>query len=310
MMNHHISGLFFGILGILIFASSVGWLLKRKLGADNATIINLNARINAWWIMTIVLLLAFWLGRYGAIILFLLISFAALRECLSLFGSRRGDYHALVICFYLVLPLQYFLIAIDWYGMFTIFIPVYCFLFLAIIGGLSGDTTRFLERTAKIQWALMISVFCLSHVPALLNLDIPGYSGQNILLLIFLIAVVQASDVLQYVWGKLLGKRKVAPSLSPSKTVAGLVGGVGSASLLAAGLWWMTPFNPFQAAMIGLLICLMGFLGGLVMSAIKRDYGVKDWGNLIQGHGGMMDRVDSICFAAPIFFHVVRYYWA
>jgi len=160
------------------------------------------------------------------------------------------------------------------------------------------------------QWALMLAVFCLSHVPALLNLDIPGYDGRNLLLIAFLVLVVQSSDVLQYVWGKLLGRRKIAPQLSPSKTWEGFVGGVGSATLIGLALYWITPFTPGQALVMALMICLMGFFGGLVMSAIKRDRGVKDWGHLIEGHGGVLDRLDSVVFSAPIFFHVVRYGWA
>ena len=290
--------LFLAILAILITASSVGSILALKYGSQNPTISNLNARINAWWVMTLVLVLAFVTGHIGSTFLFFLVSFAALRECLSLVYSRRGDYAVLVACFYVVLPVQYYFVLTDWYGMFAIFIPVYAFLLLPILAGLSGDPTRFLDRTAKIQWSLMVSVFCISHVPFLLNLKIPNFD-QNILLVIFLIAVVQASDVLQYIWGKLLGKRKIAPVLSPSKTVEGFVGGVLSATALATALWWITPFTPFQAGLIG-----------LVMSAIKRDFGVKDWGHMIKGHGGMMDRVDSICFAAPIFFHIVRYFWS
>ena len=301
--------LFLAILAILITASSVGSILALKYGSQNPTISNLNARINAWWVMTLVLVLAFVTGHIGSTFLFFLVSFAALRECLSLVYSRRGDYAVLVACFYVVLPVQYYFVLTDWYGMFAIFIPVYAFLLLPILAGLSGDPTRFLDRTAKIQWSLMVSVFCISHVPFLLNLKIPNFD-QNILLVIFLIAVVQASDVLQYIWGKLLGKRKIAPVLSPSKTVEGFVGGVLSATALATALWWITPFTTFQAGLIGLVICLMGFAGGLVMSAIKRDFGVKDWGHMIKGHGGMMDRVDSICFAAPIFFHIVRYFWS
>ncbi|UOO88081.1 phosphatidate cytidylyltransferase [Vitreoscilla massiliensis] len=301
--------LFLAILAILITASSVGSILALKYGSQNPTISNLNARINAWWVMTLVLVLAFITGHIGSTFLFFLVSFAALRECLSLIYSRRGDYAVLVACFYVVLPVQYYFVLTDWYGMFAIFIPVYAFLLLPILAGLSGDPTRFLDRTAKIQWSLMVSVFCISHVPFLLNLKIENFD-QNILLVIFLIAVVQASDVLQYIWGKLLGKRKIAPVLSPSKTVEGFVGGVASATALATALWWITPFTPFQAGLIGLIICLMGFAGGLVMSAVKRDFGVKDWGHMIKGHGGMMDRVDSICFAAPIFFHIVRYYWS
>ena len=301
--------LFLAILAILITASSIGSILVLKYGSQNPTISNLNARINAWWVMTLVLVLAFVTGHIGSTFLFFLVSFAALRECLSLVYSRRGDYAVLVACFYVVLPVQYYFVLTDWYGMFAIFIPVYAFLLLPILAGLSGDPTRFLDRTAKIQWSLMVSVFCISHVPFILNLKIPNFD-QNILLVIFLIAVVQASDVLQYIWGKLLGKRKIAPVLSPSKTVEGFVGGVLSATALATALWWITPFTPFQAGLIGLVICLMGFAGGLVMSAIKRDFGVKDWGHMIKGHGGMMDRVDSICFAAPIFFHIVRYFWS
>lgn len=155
----------------------------------------------------------------------------------------------------------------------------------------------------------MIAVFCVSYVPALLTLDIAGYEGRNLLLIARLVIVVQLSDVLQYVCGKLFGKRKIAPNLSPSKTVEGFVGGIALASLIGGALFWITPFNPWQSILIALLINLLGFAGGIVMSAIKRDRGVKDWGHMIEGHGGMLDRLDSVCFAAPIFFHLVRYWW-
>jgi phosphatidate cytidylyltransferase len=147
-------------------------------------------------------------------------------------------------------------------------------------------------------------------VPALISLDIPGYEGRNVLLIAFLVIVVQISDVLQYVWGKLIGRHKIAPALSPSKTVEGFVGGVASATLLGAALWWLTPFSPLHAGIMALIITLMGFAGGLVMSAIKRDRGVKDWGQMIEGHGGMLDRLDSVIFSAPVFFHLIRFWWA
>ena len=300
--------LFLGLLVTLIIASAVSYVLKWKFG-NTSVIANLIARVNAWWVMILVIFVAAGLGFYGVVILFFVISFMALREFLSLIYIRRGDHIALVACFYVILPLQYILVAIDWFSMFTIFIPVYAFLFLPILSALQGDAARFLDRSTKVQWAIMISVFCLSHIPAVLTLDIAGFEGKNILLMIFLILIVQASDVLQYVWGKLFGKYKIAPSLSPSKTIEGFVGCVVSASILAGILAWLTPFSMAQATLIGFLICLMGFLGGLVMSAIKRSMGVKDWGNMISGHGGMLDRMDSLCFAAPIFFHVVRYYW-
>ena len=304
--------LFGGLIITLIIASSIGYGLKFKVGFSipHAVIDNLNARINAWWVMILIIFAAAALGFYGVIGLFFVISFMALREFLSLLYIRRGDHLALAACFYVILPLQYFLVAIDWFSMFTIFIPVYGFLFLPILSALLGDTAHFLDRSTKVQWALMISVFCISHIPAILTLDIEGFEDKKLLLMIFLILVVQSSDVLQYVWGKLFGKHKIAPKLSPSKTVEGFVGGVISASVLGGLLYWLTPFNPVQAVLMSLLICLMGFLGGLVMSAMKRSMGVKDWGNMISGHGGMLDRMDSLCFAAPIFFHVVRYYWA
>mgnify|MGYP002746264152 FL=1 len=304
--------LFGGLIITLIIASSIGYGLKFKVGfsTPHAVIDNLNARINAWWVMILIIFAAAALGFYGVIGLFFVISFMALREFLSLLYIRRGDHLALAACFYVILPLQYFLVAIDWFSMFTIFIPVYGFLFLPILSALLGDTAHFLDRSTKVQWALMISVFCISHIPAILTLDIEGFEDKKLLLMIFLILVVQSSDVLQYVWGKLFGKHKIAPKLSPSKTVEGFVGGVISASVLGGLLYWLTPFNPVQAVLMSLLICLMGFLGGLVMSAMKRSMGVKDWGNMISGHGGMLDRMDSLCFAAPIFFHVVRYYWA
>ena len=304
--------LFGGLIITLIIASSIGYGLKFKVGfsTPHAVIDNLNARINAWWVMILIIFAAAALGFYGVIGLFFVISFMALREFLSLLYIRRGDHLALAACFYVILPIQYILVAIDWFSMFTIFIPVYGFLFLPILSALLGDTAHFLDRSTKVQWALMISVFCISHIPAILTLDIEGFEDKKLLLMIFLILVVQSSDVLQYVWGKLFGKHKIAPKLSPSKTVEGFVGGVISASVLGGLLYWLTPFNSVQAVLMSLLICLMGFLGGLVMSAMKRSMGVKDWGNMISGHGGMLDRMDSLCFAAPIFFHVVRYYWA
>ncbi|MWV10866.1 phosphatidate cytidylyltransferase [Pseudomonas sp. L-22-4S-12] len=303
--------LFVGIGAVLLLASLVGFILKRRSGdAPNAVIDNLNARINAWWVMVLVIGIAFLFGKTGVIVLFYGVSFYALREFMTLTPTRRSDYPALVAAFYFALPVQYLLIGIDWYGMFSIFIPVYLFLLLPILASLGGDTTRFLERASKVQWGLMIAVYCISAVPALLTLDIPGYEGRNLLLIAWLVIVVQLSDVLQYVCGKLFGQHKIAPLLSPSKTVEGFVGGVALATLVGALLCWITPFGFWQAAALALLVNLLGFAGGLVMSAIKRDRGVKDWGHMIEGHGGMLDRLDSVCFAAPIFFHVVRYWWA
>ncbi|MBB4277465.1 phosphatidate cytidylyltransferase [Rhizobium mongolense] len=300
------------IFAVLIFASLVGYVLHRRLSPDgsNSAVENLNARIKAWWIMVIFIGVAFLAGRAGVIILFAFCSFAALREFITLTNTKRADHWALASAFFVVLPIQYYLLWAEEYGIYSIFVPVYAFLLMPIISVLRGDTERFLIRIAEVQWALMICVFCASHVPALLTLNIPGYEDRNVLLIAFLVIVVQLSDVLQYVWGKLFGRTKIAPKLSPSKTVEGFAGGVASATLIGASLWWITPFTPLQAGMLSLVITLMGFFGGLVMSAIKRDRGVKDWGNLIEGHGGLIDRLDSVVFSAPIFFHLVRYWWS
>jgi phosphatidate cytidylyltransferase len=302
-----------GTAGLLVFATLVGqtlrWRVASRGHADNPVIANLNARIYAWWVMVALMGAAFVFGKTGVIVLYGLASFFALREFITLTPTRRGDHVALLVSFFIVLPGQYLLVADGQYGMFAIFIPVYAFLLLPILQALSSDTTRFLERSAKVQWGLMIAVYCISHVPALLLLQIPGYEGRNVLLIAFLIIVVQMSDVLQYVWGKLLGRHKIAPELSPSKTVEGFAGGVLSACALGGALWWITPFSIWEAAGMALVICMMGFFGGLVMSAIKRDRGVKDWGQMIEGHGGMLDRLDSVCFAAPIFFHMTRYFF-
>lgn len=303
--------LFAGIFAVLALASVVGAALKLRVASDapNASIDNLNARLKAWWVMIGLIALAIWAGDLGVILLFGFISFQSLREFVSLTHTRRGDHRALIWSFYVFLPLQYILVANHWYGLFAILIPVYAFLLLPISASLGADTTRFLERAAKVQWGLMICVYCISHVPALLTLEIEGYAGANALLIVFLVLTVQSSDVFQYVWGKLLGKHKLAPAISPSKTLEGLVGGVVSATLVGAALWWITPFTPLQAGLIALVINIMGFFGGFVLSAIKRDRNVKDWGSMIEGHGGMLDRVDSISFSAPIFFHIVRYWW-
>jgi len=299
--------LFGGIGALLAIASIVGWLLQRR-APDSATIANLTARVRAWWVMVAVLAVCFLLGRSATIVLFAIASLFALREFVTLTPTRPGDHLPLVVCFYILLPVQYLLIFDDWYNLFAIFLPVYGFLLLPVLTASGGDTEQFLERVTKLQWGLMITVYCVSYVPALLLLQIPHYS-DNLLLVIYLLLVVQISDVLQYVFGKLFGKHKIAPHVSPSKTVEGFVGGGASATAVGAALWWITPFTPLQAAGLAAVIVLAGFLGGLALSAVKRSLGAKDWGSMIEGHGGMLDRLDSVSFAAPVFFHLTRYFF-
>ena len=304
---------FFGaIAALLAIASIIGRILAKRATTEGSvsTIENLNQRVNAWWGMVIIFFVSYLLGGNATVILFGFISLFALREFITLTPTRLGDHNALFSAFFILIPLQYVLIGTHWYSLFTLLIPVYAFLLLPAIAVLSQDTDAFLERAAKIQWGVMICVYCISHAPALLLLDLEGFQGQNALLLFYLVFVVQLSDVLQYVFGKLFGKRKVAPLVSPSKTVEGLVGGGLSATLIGGCMFWMTPFSFWQSLMMSFVIVVMGFLGGLVMSAIKRSLSAKDWGTMIKGHGGMLDRMDSICFAAPIFFHLTRYFFS
>jgi len=300
-----------GVFALLIVASIFGRMLALQAKSDKGRKVmqNLNARIRAWWVMAIIFFIAIALGSIGSLLLFGAVSFMALREYITLTPTKRADHRALFWAFFVITPLQYLLIGIHWYGLFSIFIPVYAYLLVPIRNVMAGDCREFLARTSKIQWGLMVCVYFVSYAPALLNLKIQGYQGDSRELLFFLVAVVQFSDVLQYVFGMCFGRHAIAPEVSPNKTVEGFVGGVLSAVVVGTLLWWITPFTPWQAAIMSLVITLMGFWGGLVMSAIKRDRGVKDYGVSIPGHGGIMDRIDSLCFAAPIFFHLTRYYF-
>ncbi|MBC7755112.1 MAG: phosphatidate cytidylyltransferase [Bdellovibrio sp.] len=305
-----------GVTALLLVASIIGWTLQSRLRQQQnpsdkslKLVANLVSRVNAWWVMIAVFAVAFLAGKIGTIILFTFISYFALREFITLTPTRPGDHRTLFLAFFLLIPLHYYLIVIEWYALFSILIPVYAFLLMPCIAVLAQDTEYFLERAAKIQWGVMICIYCISHAPALLLLPITNFAGQNALLLFYFMLIVQLSDVLQYVFGNLFGKTKLAPLVSPNKTLEGLVGGGASTILIGAAMWWITPFTPLQSAGMAMIIVTMGFLGGLVMSAIKRSIGAKDWGNMIQGHGGMMDKMDSVSFAAPVFFHLTRYFF-
>jgi len=301
----------FGLILILLITATVaGRVLASKYSQPiPAGIVNLNARINAWWVMVAMLAIAFLGGKTGVIVLFGFCSIAVFREFISITNVHESDRWSLSVVYFIILPVQYVLIWSEWYGLYTIFIPVYVFLIMPMVTAMVSGTKGYLVRIAEAQWAVMISIFCASHVPALMTLQIADYEGQQILLIAYLVVVVQLSDVFQYVCGKLIGKNKVAPKLSPSKTIEGTVGGILIATLIGAFLWWMTPFTFIESAGLAFVVSLMGFLGGLVLSAIKRDKGVKDWGATIAGHGGVIDRMDSVLFSAPIFFHLVRYGW-
>lgn len=301
-----------GVVALLLVATIIGVVLARSTKSEGGrkTIANLNARIRAWWIMVAVFAIAIGTGGIGSIVLFFLMSFLAMREFMTLTPTARTDHAALFWAFFLLAPLQYLLVWVQWYGLFSVLVPVYGFVAITSRMALSGNTERFLERTATVQWGVMACVYCVSHAPALLMLGpIPGYSGTGATLLFYLVLVAQFNDVMQYVWGKLIGKRPVAPTVSPNKTWGGFIGGTLTAVAVGTALYWATPFTPIAAAAMSLAITLLGFMGGLVMSAIKRDRGVKDYGTLIEGHGGVLDRIDSLLFAAPVFFHLIRFFY-
>ena len=303
--------LFGGVVCLLIISTLVGRILKNRRWTriSRSTIDNLNARVGAWRKMCVIITLTITIGRVHALVLFAIISFHDMRENMTLMPTRRGDHLTLFWSIFVIMPLQYYLIGIQWYGFFAIMIPVLAFIFVPTSIAIEGDTAHFLERSAKIQFGLMVCVYCLSHAPALLLLKIPGFEGHDARLLLYLVIVDQMSDVLQYLWGKLLGKHKIAWRVSPNRTWEGFINGVLSATALGTALWWATPFTPLQSAGMSFTICIAGFGGGLVMSAIKRDIGIKDFGIVIERHGGILDRIDSLCFAAPICFHLIRYYF-
>lgn len=309
MINTPFWSLAFGIVAFLSMATLIGRAIAWKAGGDNATVVNLNQRINAWWILVAVTLPFIAIGRTTATALFAIASFLALREFLSLTPTRPGDRLAMFSAFFVAIPVQFALVAMDWYGLFSILLPVYGFFLLPTASTLAQDTEDYLSRCAKIQWAIMVCVYGVSYIPALLFLPIAGYDTANGALLVYFLLVAQLSDVLQYVCGKLFGKSKVAPILSPNKTWEGLIGGGVLATLVGAALHGVTPFTAWQACALSLVVVITGFFGGLILSAVKRSLGAKDWGNGIPGHGGVLDRLDSLAFSAPIFFHLTRYWF-
>ena len=310
--DHQMMWIAAGVFGGLSLASVTGFVLSRTAKSDSAkaTVANMNARTRSWWIMVVIFALSFVVGTGGSMVLFGFISILALREYMSLINPVPADHRTLFWAFFVFTPVQYIFWYEGWYGLAIILIPVYAFLFIPTRLTLSHETAGFLDRAARIHWGLMICIYCISYAPGLLTLKILGYEGQDAKLLLFLVMVAQLSDVFQYIWGKLLGRHKIAPTISPNKTWEGFVGGVATACAVGTALYWMTPFKPLEALGMSFAITIMGFAGGLTMSAIKRDRSVKDFGTTIEGHGGILDRIDSVSFASPPFFHLTRYYFA
>lgn len=295
-----------GIFATLLIASAVIFLLARMRPSRDYS--ELRLRIRTWWAIVGVFCSVIIASPPLALVVLGLVSFLAFKEFLSLVPTRRADYRVLFWA-YLAIPLQYYWVSTAWYGMFIIFIPVYVFLFLPLRMVLVGETQGFLRAAGIINWGLMTTVFSLSHMAYLLMLPQPagaGYSGATLLL--FLVLLTELNDVAQYLWGKSLGRSKIVPRVSPNKTWAGFAGGVATTTALAFLIApWLTPLSEVESLLAGLLIGSSGFVGDVVISAVKRDIGVKDSGSLLPGHGGILDRLDSLTYTAPLFFHFIYY---
>ncbi len=295
-----------GILALLCLSTAIVRILGRRHPDRDWT--ELRLRVKSWWLMAGIFAVAISVSRTVSVVFMAFVSFLAFKEYLSLIPTRRADRRVLLWA-YLAIPMQYYWIGAAWYGMFIIFVPVYMFLLLPMLMVLIGETKGYLRAAGMLHWGMMTTVFSLGHAAYLLVL--PGEvnpAGGGAALLLYLVFLTQLNDVAQYVWGKTLGHKKALPKVSPGKTQAGLVGGVlttiGAASLLAP---WLTPLTLLQSVAAGALIGLAGFVGDVTISAVKRDLHVKDSGQLLPGHGGILDRVDSLTYTAPLFFHFMYY---
>lgn len=295
-----------GVLAVLVNASGIYALLRWR--APQKDYRELWLRIRSWWLMIGAVFVALAIGP-GATIAFMgFVSYLALKEFFSIVPTRQVDRRA-IFWAYATIPLQYYWVAIGWYGMFIVFIPVYVFLFIPARLLLTGETAGFIRAAGTLQWGVMLSVFSVSHLAYLMALPAnPQAVAGNVGLVLYLLFLTQFNDVAQYVWGKSLGRHRIIPKISPNKTWAGFIGGVATTIALGGALaGWLTPLSLQQGLLAGLLIGVAGFFGDLAMSAVKRDLRIKDTGQAIPGHGGILDRLDSLTYTAPLFFHYLYY---
>lgn len=303
----------FGLLGVATIAIAVH-ALRRGDAPDAAGAPPhepLLRDLRALWIGSLAFWLAWVSGPLGATLLFAAFSFLALREFITLTPTRRGDHRSLILAFFVVLPLQYVIVGVRGFDLFSVFIPVYVFLAIPVASALAGDPQRFLERNAKIQWGIMVCVYGLSHAPALLLLEFPGQAGRGAFLLFFLVVVAIASQIVQEAMSRWLRRRPVARHIDRSFSYRAWLTRLAAGGVLGAALFWITPFAPLQALAMGLIAGGAGTLGEFVMKALKKDAGVRYWGNTasVTGAVGLLDRVAPLAFAAPVFFHSVRWYF-
>jgi len=306
---------FFAVLAalVLLFAGATAygtWLEARTSDAAKlAWIQHLNLRIRSSWAIVALFTLAFALGGEALTVVFALASFFALREFVALTPTRASDYWALVVAFYVAIPLQYVLVAAGWFGLYAVVIPVYLFLLLPVLMALHQDTERYLDRVAKVQWGLMISVYCVSHAPAIATLEIAGHEGRGALLLLYFLLVLQLSELLAVVFSATFGR--TALRFNPSKSVEGVLAGGIAATAVGTALWWMTPFAWWQSLLMAAAIVIAGFLGGLVLASVKRSLGARDlWlEGGVQLARGVLGRLDALAFAAPVFYHLTQFFF-
>lgn len=290
----------FLVLGLMVAGAIVGMLAGIALKNREILI-----RSRTWLLIIALFSLGTWQAAFAPW-LFGFVSFLALREFITLLETRPADRGALFWLFPAIV-LQYFWVGMQWYGMFIIFIPVWLFLFIPLRLVISGETHGFIRSAGTINWVAMITIFSLSHVAFLMQLKAPGV-GHGLGYLLALVIMTALNDVFQFIWGKLLGGPKIIPAVSPGKTWSGFLGGMATSALLAAWLLpLLTPYPRLVGAGIGALLAGCGFIGDLVESAVKRDIGVKDSGEALPGHGGILDRVDSLTYTAPVFFHLTWY---
>jgi phosphatidate cytidylyltransferase len=294
------------IYALLIAASLIVAIMKRR-GASEATS-ELSRRVTSWWFMITIFTIAIVTNRIVSTVFLGLMAFLAFKEYLSLIPTRRID-RLIVLFAYLAIPVQFIFAHQDRYGLFLTFIPVWMFLFFPIAMTLAGKTEGFLHAVGTLSWGMMITVFALSHTAMLLGAGDKAGPAGGAGLLLFLVALTQFNDVAQFTWGKLFGKRKITPTVSPNKTWEGFLGGLVSTAVVAgiAGPF-LTPLAVPWAMLAGAIIAVSGFFGDVTISAFKRDLGVKDSGGLIPGHGGILDRVDSLIYAAPVFYHAMHFF--
>jgi phosphatidate cytidylyltransferase len=315
--TEQVGALFFIVFGLLALVSTVTFFLGFRRRADGfgnegeEALSDFQQLLGRSWFMVVVFWIGWAAGGTAATVLFGVIAFFALREFITLSPTRRGDHRSLVLAFFVVLPLQFWLAGTAHFDLFTVFIPVYVFFAIPLVSALAGDTQRFLERNAKLQWGIVVCIYGMSHVPALLLLDIRGYEEKGAFLVFFLVFVVQSCMVAQHLVTRRLKRPPSVPAISSS--FSWIPWGIGMAlgSLVGMVFSFVTPFSPGQALVMAFIASAAGSMGHLVMKALKRDRGITSWGHRVSvtGANGLLDRVDALCFAAPIFFHSVRWYF-